>query len=383
MDLRRPGRIGTPMSSSTFFETPQGAAVLKHGILKRYLPVFANKTGSYAGEVVYLDCFAGPGAYTDQSYGSPALALEVAKAIAGYRGRATLRGHLIENDRSNAVALRQLLEDQGADWEVYDGRADTHVPTILASLDPAAPVFAFIDPFGLPIPFDQVASILARMRSPAGRVATEVLMNFSTSGIRRAGGQLTGGGTDPTMLKARATILDRMDDAMGGDWWHEIWRSGDDHRVDRIRDRYKENLRKAAGGNWGYFDINVSDRWQGPPAYHLLLFTSHEDGIWAFHQALSKAQEEYRTYCYANEGILDLEPLTQREAEWIAHIESNVERRVGEGPFETVYNMTDVFGDAFGQARETHLRKALKNLRKAGKISTEPKGDLGRLTIRP
>lgn len=80
----------------SFFNEPQGAAILKHGILKRYLPLYATKVGSVAGEVVYLDCYAGPGLYGDGSDGSPALALATADALAGYRGKAFLQGHLIE-----------------------------------------------------------------------------------------------------------------------------------------------------------------------------------------------------------------------------------------------------------------------------------------------
>lgn len=44
-----------------YFEKKQAAAVLKHGILRRYLHVFVSKTGSPAGEVVYVDGYAGPG----------------------------------------------------------------------------------------------------------------------------------------------------------------------------------------------------------------------------------------------------------------------------------------------------------------------------------
>ena len=49
-----------------FFDERQGAAVIKHGILRRYLPVFAAKTGSTSagGRVVYLDGYAGAGGST-------------------------------------------------------------------------------------------------------------------------------------------------------------------------------------------------------------------------------------------------------------------------------------------------------------------------------
>ncbi len=375
----------------SFFNEPQGAAILKHGILKRYLPLYATKVGSVAGEVLYLDCYAGPGLYGDGSDGSPALALATADALAGYRGKAFLHGHLIEKDRDSVEELRELLEDRGAaSWEVHHGRAEAHVPRILATLDPSVPMFAFIDPFGLPIPFEMVAQIMRRSGVWIGGgvrigAATEVLMNFSKSGINRVGGQLTGAGTDPRWLRARDTMVDRLDAALGGQWWHDIWRSGDHDRVDRIRKDYAERLRKAAGAHWAYFDIGVSDKWQGPATYQLLLFTQHEDGVWGFHECLSSAYEDYRAYCHHAEGMLDLEPLAERELKWVQHIEENVERLLAtERPFKPVHYLEEVFGDAFGEAREKHLRKALKNLHSRGKLSMNLKGRrLGELTLKP
>jgi hypothetical protein len=104
--------------------------------------------------------------------------------------------------------------------------------------------------------------------------------------------------------------------------------------------------------------------------------------VWNFHQSLSTAREEFRTYCHAQEGIFDLEPLKQRQEQWIEHIEQNVDRLLAIGPFQPVHKIEAVFGDAFGEAREMHLRKALKNLKAKGKLSTEPKGPLYLLTLK-
>jgi hypothetical protein len=52
-------------NQSQFFKEQRPAAVLKHGILHRYLRVFASKTGSTAPghRVAYLDGYSGPGQY--------------------------------------------------------------------------------------------------------------------------------------------------------------------------------------------------------------------------------------------------------------------------------------------------------------------------------
>lgn len=46
-----------------FFESRQGAAVLKHAILRNYLPPWAGKVGSRSidNRVAIADCYAGAG----------------------------------------------------------------------------------------------------------------------------------------------------------------------------------------------------------------------------------------------------------------------------------------------------------------------------------
>lgn len=365
-----------------FFTEPQAAAILKHGILRRYLPVFAAKTGSWRGEVLYLDCYAGPGTYDDGSEGSPALALATADALDGYRGNASLHGHLIEKDPQSLDSLRGLLASRRSTWTLHAGDARDLIPGILATLPPVSPTFAFIDPFGLPVPFDHVVAIMKRGRVGASAgAATEVLINFSIPGINRVGGQLTGKGTNPGWLKSRDTHVENMNRALGGDWWHEIWQSDASDRVALIRNGYAERLRLASGGTWHGFDVVVADRWMGPPSYHLLQFTQHPHGLWAFHECLSNAEEEYREFCHR--GRFDFEPLDHREPLWITEIEASVERLVQSTPqFRPVEQLAAVYGRTIGFAREKHLRAALRTLYKRGVISTEPKGPLAELLIK-
>jgi hypothetical protein len=56
------GIYASPVAWSTpFFKSPQSVAALKHGILQRYVVVFASKTrGNGGGEVISMDM---PGRY--------------------------------------------------------------------------------------------------------------------------------------------------------------------------------------------------------------------------------------------------------------------------------------------------------------------------------
>ena len=88
-------------SESTFFAERQPAAVLKHGILRRYIQPFTNKTGKWAPDhrVVYLDGYSGPGVYSDGAPGSPAWAVQTAETVAGFRNLLC-----VEPDEDGALA---------------------------------------------------------------------------------------------------------------------------------------------------------------------------------------------------------------------------------------------------------------------------------------
>jgi hypothetical protein len=81
------------MNNESFFEAQRPAALLKHGILGRYLRPYVVKTGSKSrhGRVAYVDGYAGPGTYDDGSAGSPALAVDAARVVVDSGGASRIR----------------------------------------------------------------------------------------------------------------------------------------------------------------------------------------------------------------------------------------------------------------------------------------------------
>lgn len=367
--------------SKKFFAEPQAAAILKHGILKRYLPVFVTATGSTRGEVSYLDCYAGPGEYENGALASPALAIEVAQSIQQMRGKATLRGHLVEVKKELFERLEAMLAERGVDWSAKRGKASELVEQIVTNdIDDRSPLFAFIDPFGLPIPMAHIhltmdrAGRLTHQGRSASTAATEILLNFSRPGIERIGGELTANVVDPSRERSRQTNVANMDLAMGGDWWHEIWISDGDDRFDQIREGYVARLLEGRG-SWKALVVPVSDRWNGPPSYHLIFLTQHPKGAWAYHEAVSGAMEEYRTYCHEHESMFELDPLKDREERWVETILANIEDLLRErASFVMWQQMRGVYGSTLGMARQKHVNKAMHILFKGGSTSTDPTG---------
>ncbi len=360
--------------SEDFFESRQAAALLKHQLLGRYIRVFVNKVGSTSAghRVCYLDGFAGPGLYDDGSPGSPAVVAEAMGFVSEIRDVDAI---FVEQDREFYLKLSELLADVAPSARCIHADVEAVLPSILDSAR-GVPLFAFLDPFGLNVPFESVRSILARQGT------TEVLLNVSLPGIRRNAGHLTSVAKDERYQQARATILTRMDSSLGGDWWREIWIEEDEAiRTETIA---REYVRRCGALTGSYYDVAVSDSWQGRPSYLLLLLTRHADGFWHFNEALSKAMEVYREYCLAQEQQLHLETPESRARQWQDHIAANIEDLLRTRGAFTIGDLpVQVYGDALGLAREMHVRAAIKSLHKRGLTTTSGVGRVQGMRIDP
>lgn len=361
-----------------FFHGKKAAAVLKHGILTRYVPPFVEKTGSTAadGRVVVLDGYAGPGEYEDGSPGSP---LVMVKSLE--KSRRTLDLLLVEQDMETFEKLGQVLERQGLHLAhgPYQGRVEDRLDDLL-EIAAGAPLFAFLDPYGLGVTFDDiVGKIFARPSSPYAP-ATEVLLNFSADAVRRIGGLLA------KSVPGRDKTLARLDAVCGGDWWRDVYALAGTPEAasEAIAERYLNELCGAAKAVGWVAEVRRAPGHQ--PIYSLVYLTRHRDGMALFGEALSLAQADWRK-AVAQSGTLDDEQFFHDaeqalEGEWHEEIVRNVRRLLSERTsIHLGSEMADVYGAALGYARGTHLRKALKQLHRAGEIGTDPKGDLWRLRI--
>ncbi len=82
------------------------------------------------------------------------------------------------------------------------------------------PLFVFSDPFGLGLDSYTFGSKLMRRPEP-----TDILLNFSLQALRRCAGMLDSKAKADRVLKQRTAIIDRLDAALGGDWWQEVRRA--------------------------------------------------------------------------------------------------------------------------------------------------------------
>lgn len=413
-----------------FFIEPQPAAALKLGVFSRHVSIWAAKTGKHAAgnKVVLWDAYAGKGRYDNGAPGSPALALTAAERLAkATRGR-RVRCLFTEINPRLYSHLDALVAGSGIPGaEAMRGSAAQHLDHVLR-LAAGHPLFVLLDPFGLGLPFKDLTNklLLRTRRTSSGRrlgPSTEVMLNFSLHALIRNAGHIRGNraveedlvlGSPPfdqwqqdylglelaeadlavqrkvrrrrrSAEQSRINSLKRVDDAMGGSWWQEVWLEHEgDHRAacQAIVSGWRDLIERATG--YMTAEIPVGDKWLGAPDYHLMLLTGHDHGLWAFNEACSKAMEDYREVCERAKPTLALTPsLADMAPTWVDEIEANVRPLLRPGRVTVVCSsVTEIFGETAGLAREMHLKKALNRLWNDGLLADQPKGDLTNYVIR-
>ena len=367
--------------TSSFFIEKQAAAVFKHALLEEYFAPFVGKTGSKSlgGEVTLLDGYSGPGKYADGSPGSPTLMLETADRMATHR---EVQCIFVEQDRRVHRELKKNLGSNSRVWLPPAGPIEQHLDAALERAG-SSPLLALLDPFGLGLPLSALTDkILGRSALLGGYrrgPITEVIMNITVDGLRRSAGWLTTDPTDETTRRRKASILKRLDSVLGGSWWREIWlRDPPDERLDRILDMWVSGLTSRG---WHVVRVPVSRRWQGPPIYYLTFMTQSRDGVWSFLNAASLANE--KLYDYFHDGQLELETQEERWSKWTHEIERNIVELLKSGSFTISNEIAEVYGSTIANARERHVRAAIKELHAWGVTTCDGKGKVLDLVIAP
>jgi len=367
---------GEDSVGDAFFDSKAEAARLKHLILRKYLPPFISKVGSTAtdGRVVVVDGYAGPGRYEDGSEGSPLI-------LSGYAANPPGGGNrkvdvvLVEKDVAHHKLLHELLAQHpvtGVRTPIH-GRVTEHLDDILVSAE-AQPMFAYLDPYGLDVAWTDLADKIFARPGMRYAPATEILLNLSAAGIRRIGGVL-----DAAPYSGRRKTLERLDIAVGGDWWRDEWRQADSpgEAAEVIASEYARRLSETSDAyTWA---VPVVRKEGQQPVYHLVYATRHPGGHSVFGEAVSGALEEWRRAQV--QGTLFETEFAEMEktlsAEWSRIIASNITALLGIRATITLReHYMALFESVLGQAREKHLRAALKQLAADGVVAEAPTGKL-------
>lgn len=288
---------GRVVANDKFFQRPQAAAVLKHGVLRRYSTVFATMAGSATtGRVAYFDAYAGPGRYGDGSPGSPLLIVRTAIRTARW-GR-QVRCLFVEKNARHAADLKAALAEEAPTeltYQVLRGDVAEHVDTALAFAAGDA-MLTFLDPWGTPLPYGLLTTkLLARPRS----APTEVLLNLNLESIARIGGVIS---TAAPSAHDEAT-LGRLDTSFGGKWWREEFRRHHQPGLDGSAAAAAQHVagvfmrRVLTDTGFGSFAVPVRRRAGHQPLFLLMLFTRNRIAPWKFNEVVSSANHDWRRAC--------------------------------------------------------------------------------------
>lgn len=159
----------------------------KHEILTRYLDAWFPILASWNTRVLFIDGFAGPGAYADGQAGSPLLAIGSARKRATILGDSTVMFLFNEFDKKRYAELDARTDELDTDLpqnfhihlrnlefrqlasEIIEGRGDGRL----------VPTFAFVDPFGWSgVPLELIANLTRDKRS-------ELFILFSYNSLNR------------------------------------------------------------------------------------------------------------------------------------------------------------------------------------------------------
>lgn len=388
------------VANDEFFQRPQAAAVLKHGVLRRYATVFATMAGTRTGRVVYFDAYAGQGRYDDGSAGSPLLAMRTAATTASW-GR-QVECLFSESDPAKAAMLSAALAAEapsGFQYQVWPGDASTHLDRALevAGRDP---MLTFLDPFGTALDYSSLTDKL--LRRPTS-LPTEVLLNLNVEMVTRIGGVLD----TPAPRPHDAKTLARLDAFFGDQWWRQVFLNS---RGDRgpgtaataawaVAGEFVQRVKAATG--FSFFGVPVRRRPGHHPLFLLILFTRVPVAPWRFNDAVSQANGEWREHCWRQDldktiTELSAEPdlfgewtaqhaqkaeheawLRQQHAlelEWQDAIGRNlVQLAAGRGPDRLLHHIKAVYGTTLGSAREKHVRAAWDTRAAAGELAPRDK----------
>jgi three-Cys-motif partner protein len=281
---------------------------IKHIILQKYLPPWANILGSRHRQLAYFDCFAGPGAYELEGRpvaGSPAIAVKGAIDFLQNRRGQSLHMYLIEDDPKQVERLGDSLKDlqpypQNLRVIVRCADSRSYIPDLLESLGTLAPSFFLIDPYGHPLPLPVINEILRRER-------TEALINLMWFRIN--------------MDLSNPLMQSHLDELFGNDDWRKQPFMGM-HGIEREKaflEYFKSRLAcKFALPFKVRYDVEDT-RGGARTKYYLLHVSNHVKAVLLMKEVMWPLGDEEGTFDYSGEsqGVLISSTPTVQELETI------------------------------------------------------------------
>lgn len=221
-------------------------------------------------EATYVDGFSGPGEYKNGADGSPAVAV---RALLDHQGKdwwgKTARVVLLDQDERRVEHLSSALSRRFGELppavelhREHGTCGDRLLPLLDETGSWGTPIFAFLDPHGVDVPFEVVERI--------GRnTSSEVLVTFMSDWLRRF---------------AKLEELEHGDRLFGNRDWRQVTDQPPSHKRRWLVDLYRQRLKEAGFAYRLAFEL-VDEQGHG---FFLIHGTSSDRGLEKMKEAMWK-----------------------------------------------------------------------------------------------
>lgn len=270
-----------------FFKEKKAWSVVKDELLGCYLKPYLQKILYTRHSIVYVDCFAGKGAFEDGNPGSPLIALDTMQDCLNQTKMTTWSIQPYFIDLNYADDLRKNLSKYPS-ANIISGKYEDEIETLLKTKR-GSNVFLYVDPYGIKALdctlFDGFANF--------GFNSIELLINMNSFGFIREGCRVLGAlfkdeeimddlvEYESTRLASDKRSKEALDRIAGGEYWVDIiesYQKGDISVYEaeaRFADEYCARMRQSYN-----YVLNMPLRIKRGqvPKYRMIHATNHPAG---------------------------------------------------------------------------------------------------------
>ena len=272
-----------------FFHEKRPWSKYKDLILDYYLEPYLQKIKNLRMPILVVDCFAGPGKFDDNQFGSPLIIAEKLQKL--YESGYKVAGLFIEANKELYKRLEINTRNLTFPIETRYGNFSEFIDEI-SDLAKGHSVFVYLDPFKPShLFFDQMHSVYEQLKTGQ---SIETLINFMSWGFLRG----IWGSSKYIMphgkLKTEHPQVLRFNRIAGGTYWQKIAFNdslSQTDRTDKLADGYATNLHR-----WFKYVLPypIREKYETLyPKYHLVFGSRSHHAVDLMNRAMVKARREF------------------------------------------------------------------------------------------
>lgn len=224
-------------ADDSFFDRKEKWSEYKDQILRYYLKPYLAKVSRIGKPITIVDCFAGRGEFKNGEEGSPKIIASKIQDQLQIPGTPEIRLLAIEKSHGLIDALTDSLKE----YSFATVRHDTFENTaaLIDDLSKTNTVFLYVDPYAIEgLDWRTIEKALSHIR--LSKSSIELLMNFNAHAFVRRASAALGKPIpdfdfeteearqehidDSNRVAAETPTIEKLDKAVGSDWWMDIFR---------------------------------------------------------------------------------------------------------------------------------------------------------------